>query len=186
MIGDYARQNADNLADVRKFVILTIQQQLSSAVKQSRGEQAANLFGFKLQATHNVERDKLDIFDNCEELFKAGKLDELLCYLADQHGFGLVKAGFVCQLVYGFSGCIDTHNLKLFNIKSKAVRYNNGAKYATRIKKARVYNKLITLCGGTEHLWDTWCDYVAENNKNTYNGGYDVSERHVQAIIKEF
>jgi len=183
-ISKYARQSPDNLADAMRFVILTIQQQLSSAVKQSKGEQEANLFGFKLKAVADIEANKQHIFNTCERLFETNCHDNLLQFLADQHGFGLVKAGFVCQLVYGISGCIDTHNLKLHNIPINQVTYNNKAKDPTRYKKAVAYNKLIELRGGTESLWDNWCDYVAAKNPNTYKNGFEVSELHVEAITK--
>ena len=184
-IAKFARQNPDNFAKVLRFVIFTIQQQLSTAVKQSTGEQAANAFGFKLKALAEIERDKKQIFDECQALYCAGDKVGLLDRLTKVHGLGLVKAGFVCQLVYGFAGCIDTHNLKLYNIKLSQVTLSDKLKEDTRLKKISQYISLCDKLGGTEHLWNYWCQYVADNQPTSYKSEWQVSKLHVDAIVSK-
>jgi len=183
LIKQYALENADNFADVQRFVICTIQQQLNVAVKQANGERDLNAFGFKLRALADIELHLKERYEESTELYNKGDIDALLAYVSTWYGFGLVKAGFVLQLAFGVSGCIDTHNLKLFNIKKSTVTLGQKVTYKTRLKKAKAYNKLVNKCGGTEFLWDNWCEYVAISQPNSYKDAHEVSRLHQDAII---
>lgn len=183
VIAEFSAKNADNFARVQKFVICTIQQQLKTAVKQSNGERDLNAFGFKLKALANIAEYKEYRYQAAYELYTEGEHDELLSCVSSWFGFGLVKAGFVLQLAFGISGCIDTHNLKLFGIKKNTVTLGANVKSNTRLKKAIAYNQLIQKIGGTEFLWDTWCEYVAVNQPRTYTNAAQVSSLHVDAIV---
>lgn len=182
-IQEYAKQSPESFARVQSFVICTIQQQLSTAVKQAVGERELNSFGFKLRAQADIRLYKNSRYEIAYKLYNTGQHDELLAEVSTWFGFGLVKAGFVLQLAFGISGCIDTHNLKLFNIKKGAVTLGQNIKEGTRLKKATAYNKLVNKCGGTEFLWNNWCEYVAINQPTTYANAEHVSLLHCNAII---
>jgi len=104
-------------------------------------------------------------------------------HLADKVGFGLVKAGFVIQLVYGLCGCLDTHNLRKYGVKK-----NSFNKFKTRktIAGRRTFiARYVTLCyqlGGPSVLWDKWCEYVAERQPTRYDDAEHVSRLHCECL----
>jgi hypothetical protein len=107
----------------------------------------------------------------------------LLEYLCDLPGFGPAKAGFVCQLVYGVAGCIDTHNLARFDIPTR--RFDNYKQIKTiksKRKRIELYLKTCRDAGGCAKLWDGWCEYVAARQPNTYRDAQHVSELHIEAL----
>ena len=104
--------------------------------------------------------------------------------LANVHGFGLVKAGFVAQLAFGVGGCLDTHNLRRFGIsKTTFAKYKTLKTVKGRAKKLEAYLDACEAQGGAETLWDGWCNYVAARRPKFYvNGGEQVSALHVEAL----
>ena len=56
---------------------------------------------------------------------------------------------------------------------------------ATAIRKANFYIKTCEDLGGCEYLWDSWCQYLAEIYPNIYTDANDVSDLHVNCIIKQ-
>jgi hypothetical protein len=112
---------------------------------------------------------------------------ELLNYFASLPGLGLVKGGFLAQLVFGLVGCIDTHNLTRFNVRpyDVAARAFKSAKTsATRNRKIEVYLDICAKLGGCAALWDGWCEYVyARNRGDYYTSAQQVSQMHVDAIV---
>jgi hypothetical protein len=98
---------------------------------------------------------------------------------------GLVKGGFVVQLCFGLSGCIDTHNLNMACIKPSrvsAARFKKAKSWRTKDNIAREYQEYIQEFGGTETLWDSWCDYVAKQRPKRFASGFEVSQLHCDAI----
>jgi len=185
-ISAYALRKPDQFADVLRFVILTIRQQLTNAVDQARGESELNAFGFKLKALAEIDRDHEKIFNDCNMLYDIGDFAGVLERLTRVHGLGLVKAGFVCQLVYGFGGCIDSHNLSIYNISVGEVRMTASKNHNTRLAKCKAYLELCEKLGGSEKLWDDWCKHVAREQPYLYNSGYEVSELHIVGICKGY
>lgn len=114
-----------------------------------------------------------------------GDADYMLAYLTHCHGLGLAKAGFLLQLTFGLSGCIDTHNARRYGVDMAARTFrieDRPTKPATRLAKAKRYNALVETMGGTESLWDTWCEYVAANQADFYNDADHVSRLHIEAL----
>lgn len=192
VIGEYARASADNFARVCLMAVLTIQNPLYRVPEQMRlvdeiGDKARGaLFGHKVQAFHYLRSNRKRLFADCEAIWESREApdaidDRLLLRLSQIPGVGLVKAGFIAQLAYGTSGCIDTHNLVRFDIpmgtfKSKRVK---GTKPATAARWVRYYNETIDRLGGTASLWDSWCAYVAEHAK-----GWPVALRSPEAVSR--
>jgi hypothetical protein len=50
--------------------------------------------------------------------------------------------------------------------------------------KIAVYLALIEACGGSEKLWDEWCEHV-NDRVSTFKGGADVSRRHYTYLTGE-
>lgn len=116
--------------------------------------------------------------------YEAGAL--LTAYAATLPGLGLVKGGFLAQLAYGVSGCIDVHNARRYGVNvQRFAGFDRLKREATRAARVNEYMALIDKSGGCEALWDSWCEYVAKRTPARYPGGsYEVSRLHVEAICE--
>jgi hypothetical protein len=95
--------------------------------------------------------------------------------LSRMPALGLVKAGFVAQLVYGRVGCLDTHNLALYGIPQNATRlYGRGsiARYVARCERT----------GAPLALWARWCAHVSALRPEQWPTAEAVSARHVDYV----
>jgi len=195
VIGTYARQSPENMARVYQFVITTVQQALIHTPDMmhdidENGLQAKTLWGWKYDAMQHATQYAQETYDTTMQIFR-NAIDpdnarhELLSFFAGLPGLGLVKGGFMVQLCFGLSGCIDTHNLRRFNLTGnefKAARFKNAKTDKTRNAIVRQYHKIVDACGGCEALWNDWCDYVAMRQPARYANGFEVSALHVAAI----
>ena len=201
LISDFARQNPDNFAKVLQFVILTIRRPLrdvpiiTEIVEQGGPDARGVLFGWKFQAFQNVWEKRRALYGACERYATTYSIGQdriafdklcagaMIASLADQRGFGPVKAGFAVQLIYGLAGCIDTHNLKRFNIPPRT--FDNYGQLKTdkaRADKVRRYVDTCYALGGPKVLWDGWCQYVATNQPALYESAEQVSALHCVAL----
>ena len=202
-ISQFARKNPDNMAKVLSFVIVTIRNRLFNCPADmetlefapNQEELAAVLYGFKADAIAQIDREKDSLFWQGEEIFFHAESDReaakgLLNLFTSIHGFGLAKAGFACQLIYGVSACLDSHNLERFGINPNSIRsstFKNIRRISTREKWIDRYCDFVATCGGTESLWDSWCTYVFNRPDDTglkMNGNVKAykSAEHVSAI----
>ena len=100
-------------------------------------------------------------------------------------GLGLPKAGFMCQLTAGLVGCMDVHNIKMYNLKIKDLTLAKNPKgfkgKATNNGKIVAY---VTLCKehGTENLWNSWCNFVASKSISWKDGNH-VSSAHYNYLL---
>ncbi len=191
-ISAYARASAENMARVYQFVVLTVQTPLARVVNgdidlaaEGGPDAMGVLYGWKLNAYATAWADREEIYHNLEDMWchresDRSAADRMLVYLSSFPGLGFAKAGFVLQLAYGVSGCLDTHNLTRFGIPANyySKRHFNK-KPQSRLVWARRYNDHIEQLGGTAKLWDTWCEYVA--NSSRYRQWYDDA-RHVSRM----
>ena len=92
-------------------------------------------------------------------------------------GLGLAKAGFVCQLTAGLVGCIDVHNIRMYNIPKKDLAFSKSIK--SKALKDKKISNYVSVCHdiGTENLWDTWCSFLATKSKK-FEDGFHVSKVH--------
>lgn len=183
-IAAYARLNADNFARVLTFCVLSAHMPFDRlkydlAEVDRMGPAAGCLFGWKSRAVREIQDRKATLFQNAEEL--CHNPDALLEYLTyGVYGLGLVKAGFACQLIYGVSGCVDTHNLQRFGLAygTFAPRKASSKRMATRERRARDYNSFVEAHGGTEGLWNSWCAWLAAKSPARWQTAHRVSEFH--------
>jgi len=94
----------------------------------------------------------------------------------------LPKAGFLCQLCAGLVGCIDIHNIRMYNIDPKTLTLSKTVK-SPAIRRKRIEN-YVDLCHtiGTETLWNTWCDFLSTKSKRWVDGNH-VSEVHYTFLL---
>jgi len=199
LISRWAREDSENLRDVMQFVILTVQQPLIRAIGNLAALRSDNenevhdaqkvLWGWKHAAYGYVEENHAHIHTTLENLWaSSGKPsvveDAMLAYVSSLPGFGLVKAGFVLQITYGISGCLDSHNIKRYGLDAAAIssKRAKAKRPATRAKHVKHYRKLVEQLGGTEALWNSWCAYVAERQPTRYSSAEQVSALHAHAF----
>lgn len=196
LIGEFARESADNMARVITFVFLTVQQPLNSVEDQMKSVDQYDisspfLWGWKTDAYAYLQENKQSIYDNAMAIHDRYPnpdicANELLKFFAALPGLGLAKGGFAIQLCFGLSGCIDSHNLKRFGIpvsRFKAARYKGAKTQKTKNRIIEEYHAACKRAGGTAALWDGWCAYVAEHSQAAYTTAQDVSRMHCDAIF---
>ncbi len=185
-----ARKSAEGFKRACVFVLSTIRVGLPTAVAATRtylktGEREPGaFFGSKLDGLDYLDVHAERLWSLCEHL--SATLDgrelenALVDVLIDIPGIGLAKAGFIAQLIYGRSGCIDTHNLIRFGLKEREFRpIPASAKPATRERHINRYNEFVEQVGGTEKLWDDWCAHVS--SLQGYGTPDEVSAMHLVA-----
>ena len=194
-IGHFARESAGNMARVYQFVITTVQQSLVDTPNfmsdiDTQGDKSKHLWGWKRDAfTFSIENADA-IFDTSMTIYREISdpeivRHELLKFFAGLPGLGLVKGGFMVQLCFGLSGCIDTHNINRFGLDDKtfkAARFKGAKTDKTRNAIVRAYHEIVDACGGCAALWDEWCEHVASRQPQNYDNAFDVSAIHVLAI----
>lgn len=141
---------------------------------------------FKRLPITQAKRDALRYYwDNRHEIFEivqgTDNMHALMAYLVSLPGLGIPKAGFVCQLLKGAVGCMDSHNLRLYGLDAKAFR-SDGASASSLKERIATY---IALCEsiGTDVLWDRWCQHVADLRPKSWSSANDVSRFHADCII---
>jgi len=187
MIQDYVRHGgSDAFIHVGQFVLLTIRQPLhrvAADLAAVRDGDRRPLWGSKGAGFDYLAANGATLYTDVMAL--EGDADAQLARVADVPGLGLVKAGFVLQLAFGVSGCLDSHNINRLGLDTKVLKLAKSASAKLRAKKAAAYNALCQQLGGTEVLWDDWCDYAyahGQGNASRYVDGDDVSKEHVRAL----
>jgi len=207
-IADFGQTNADNMAKVLTFVIVTIRNRLFNCasdmetIEHSTNAQELQgaLYGFKSQSVDQIRAEKDSLYDQAMQIWHDRESDRqcaetMLNLFTLIHGFGLAKAGFACQLLFGVSACLDSHNIERFSINPNHIRSGRlkGSKtLKNRWKVIRQYCDFVDKCGGTESLWDSWCIYVfnrpdplglkMNRNESYYRSADHVSALHCEAI----
>ena len=181
----YAR-TAEGFRRVVRFVHLTIQEPLERAPAFMRACERGDkrcLWGWKSGADDWWNENSREAFDACTAYAASGDVDGLVAYLSQCPGLGVAKGGFVAQLVFGVSGCIDSHNVQRFGIDPKVVAPRKVKRFETARKHAAAYNAAVAKLGGTEALWDSWCEFVASRpGYGKALGAFGVSALHCIAL----
>lgn len=182
-IEKFARKNPDNFAQVVLFVSATIQQMFHTVPAivedvRERGLDSKHLWGSKKDTWRFTLENKDMLF---EAVFSDMDLEDKLLSIAEIPGIGLVKAGFVLQLCTGEVGCLDVHNLRRFGLNAQTFKLGK-VKYLTARKKATLYLNTCVQCGGSETLWDEWCQLIADKYPQRWRSAHDVSQAHEEII----
>jgi hypothetical protein len=111
----------------------------------------------------------------------------MMMRLMDVPGLGMVKAGFVMQMMFGRVGCMDVHNTRRFyKVDARDVSISAGVrKDSTKFKKVVGYVQLCKNNRSTAKLWDSWCEQLVYKpcNRGRFADGNEVSQMHVAALI---
>ena len=110
-------------------------------------------------------------------------LAEKILSVSSIPGIGIVKAGFVLQLCISKVGCLDTHNLRMFGFSDSAFKFSKTTTRNTALAKARLYIETCEKLGGSEFLWDNWCEFIASKYPKHFTSADQVSQMHVDLIV---
>lgn len=203
VISKWARSSPDNLARVIQFCVVSAREKFYNipahleTAALGGPEAGAVLFGWKLRAYNEAWTEREAIYWNCEDImartiadYPIGILNTgrmypsyLLSYLATLHGLNLAKAGFVCQLAYGVSGCLDSLNVARLNLPARFCA-NHGQRKTpmARLHLAVKYNKAIDAAGGTAKLWDDWCAHISARYPGRFPTADAASAWHLTCL----
>jgi hypothetical protein len=186
-VQDYSRLSSDNLADVVLMVVLSIQQPWYAVGDQLKdvkrwGIGSKFIWGNKIKTYKSLMSRKEFIYSQYLAVLNSSKSDDdkalsLMNVFLQIDGLGLAKAGFVCQLTAGLVGCIDVHNIRMYNIPKKDLAFSKSIK--SKALKDKKISNYVSVCHniGTENLWDTWCSFLATKSKK-FEDGFHVSKVH--------
>lgn len=196
-VQEYSQRNANNMADTVLMVVLSIQQNWLSVGEQMADVRANKLdskflWGNKIKTYEYLMSNKHKMFAQVKAVLNSSKsYDEkafsLMTIFLRVDGLGLPKAGFCCQLIAGMVGCMDVHNIKMYDIDSKMLKLNPKPKTAKAVEannqRIRTY---INLCHayGCDNLWNSWCENLATKS-NRWQDANHVSEVHYTYLIGE-
>jgi hypothetical protein len=193
MIQKYADQGSTQTALAAMFVISSIRTftwllpDMMDNYRDKGMKSFNNLMPKQKEGIKYVMKNKEWLY-NLVQSYKAGDIypEEFLITLQRIPCIGLVKAGFIMQLTTGEAGCLDCHNLKQYDVDENTFKVNGkdkGKMTAASFNKARKYLAVCKEIGGSEVLWNNWCDLVAEKYPKHFEAGDDVSWLHSNSIM---
>jgi len=196
-VQQYAQVSATNLSDVTLMGVLSIRQPWLNIGTQmidvrTNKLNAKSLWGFKKDTYIYLESNKHKMYAQMMAVINSNKTDaskamSLMKIFLRVDGLGMAKAGFMCQLTAGLVGCMDSHNLKMYNLDAKDFVLAKNPKTIksldANVKKIRNY---IQICNeyGTENLWNSWCSFLATKSTKWRDANH-VSEVHYSYLIGE-
>ena len=196
-VQEYSQRSANNMADTVLMVVLSIQQNWLSVGEQMTDVRTNKLdskflWGNKIKTYEYLMSNKHKMFAQVNAVLNSGKsYDEqafsLMTIFLRVDGLGLPKAGFCCQLIAGMVGCMDVHNIKLYDIDPKMLKLNPKPKTSKAIEANNSRTKTyIDLCHayGCDNLWNSWCENLATKSKRWQDANH-VSEVHYTYLIGE-
>lgn len=171
-IGAAARSNPASHAKACRFVLATIRARwLPDVYETFKANDLSNRkvwFGKKLAGIAYIATNETDLWRDA--MAAIDDAERIKVYLRIP-GIGIAKAGFICQLVFGRVGCLDSHNLRRFGLKEDHFKLKTAAK--SRERQIAEYIDTCARVGGAEYLWDSWCALIGEK--------YGYSAEHVSA-----
>lgn len=210
VINAYMQANHEQMIDGIMFVVLSVKtpfhtMQMQMDDYRKHGGESKYVWGFKRQTYDYLQEHGKDLYDELMDLHARTEFYEkgqpikfrgrqvwhhrdkqmMLC-LTDVPGLGVVKAGFVMQMMFGRVGCIDVHNQRrLYSIDPKDLKLTKMAKDDTKRMKIENYVNICKKNNSTQRLWDSWCEQLTDKrcNKGRFASGNDVSAYHVHVLV---
>jgi hypothetical protein len=108
---------------------------------------------------------------------------EALFQLTRIPGLGIVKAGFVCQLMGFDVACLDSRNNTRDGRNQRAYRSDGEARKSTPAFRRKIDCYLGETQGRAREYWDGWCTYVAPFHKLEPD---EVSALHLAIVPDNF
>lgn len=139
-------------------------------------------WGNKGDAMRFIDANRNEIYKDVMKAIRSRKMvtHKIIDIVTEIPGFGVPKAGFASQLIHGSGGCLDVHNLRMYNITDN---FNvNGVSPGLKAKRIDNYVQICKNLGGAKKLWDTWCTFVANKYPQHFASPEVVSQLHVDCL----
>ena len=178
-IEEFASKSPENTARVIEFVLISIRRNFANVEDIMTKRCEVGLMGITSKGIDYAYDNAIALHALINDPNMTVR-DKLLG-VCQVPGLGVPKAGFVLQLCLGKAGCLDTHNLRNFNLQASDFKLTNNL--AKNIVIAQTYLDVCEKLGGCEVLWDQWCDFIAERWAYKWPSSEDVSNAHVRGIV---
>lgn len=96
---------------------------------------------------------------------------------------GISKSWFLYSAMHWMHGLPRCTQPKKIWTRQKNFLVPESLSWETALGKANMYLETIEKCGGSEYLWDSWCDYIAALYPKKFKNGEHVSQCHVDYLI---
>jgi hypothetical protein len=190
----YSQRSADNMADTVIMVLLSIKHNwltvgemlddVRKTKQDSRFLWRSKKAGYTYIMTHKhkIHSQMMAVINSHKS--RDDKALSLMRIFLRVPGLGLPKAGFVCQLTAGLVGCMDVHNIKMYDLDTRVLTLDKNVKSEAKIT-AKIQD-YVKLCHdyGTEFLWNSWCEYLSTKS-DKWTDGFHVSEVHYTYLTEE-
>lgn len=183
-IAAFAERSPWHLRQVGLFVQATIQQHFEQVplVMQDyavAGRDSKHLSTQKRRAYDALTAEAIGFYDDLATY--NGESEYLLRRIVELPGFGIVKAGFLVQLLVGDIGCLDRHSLRAAGMDERGFNRTPASAEALNTR-LHVYAQLCRSLGGAERLWDNWRAYVSILRPKSFPTPEHVSQWHCHCL----
>lgn len=190
-IAEFAAQKPENAFRVGLFVISTINQHFERVPFMlddwaQFGMQSAQYMRWQKKGISELAATQDTLHSQVLAWQKQGKRarHKALRHMVERTGFGVIKAAFYVQLVLPDCGigCLDRHNLKMYGLSPTAFSAIPTS-VSGLTHKINTYLALSDRLGGSESLWNNWCNYLAAIRPHVFACGEEVSRLHVTCMV---
>lgn len=158
---------------------INVPDQLAVLFDNAEGENP--LFGHKFKAWEYLGRDGRLLWDKLNLFYALGTrhaCEAALEAITEVPGLGLVKGGFILQLMGFDIACLDSRNVAREKRNPRAFR-SDGKKISATKRKAY----MRATYGKAARYWDAWCRDVAEAYGRTPE---QISELHLAIVPAQY
>jgi hypothetical protein len=191
MYADHAPRIADamrsDLEAFRRgvlFAVLSVRQPVRNVPAMledvdREGRESAYLLGWKRASYVQLQLEGRALWADLLAIPQDRPADAM-ARLMSLTGLGLVKAGFVAQLMGWNVACLDSRNAEREGTPRRKWDLDKG-RATPRLINRKITAYLAHTEGRAEEYWDAWCEFVAPDHKLTPE---EVSALHL-AILPE-
>jgi hypothetical protein len=172
LIETFAKQGPKHTEQVAVFVIASIRTQFSTLPRIMKTYRKRGKNGLD-ELMPKQKEGILYVRQNRKWLFNL--LMNIPC-------IGLVKAGFLLQCLTGTVGCLDCHNLRQHGLREGVFKLSHNRVTEANLRKVRNYIQVCEELGGSEVLWNEWCEGMADRYSKRFADANVVSFLHSRAI----
>lgn len=194
-ISGWARARPENLARVAQFCVVSARQRfynVPAMMEEAReARDGSALAGWKHRAYHELwdrraelHWNLLDILDDGGTSHRFERECHALAYVAaSYYGLNCAKAGFLLQLAFGVSACLDSVNVARLGLSPHfCAHMGQRTTPRARHRLAARYSATCRRLGGTARLWDDWCEAIAIRYPERFPTAEAVSAWHLTCL----
>jgi hypothetical protein len=167
------------------FAVLSVRQPVRNVPSMlddvdRQGRESAYLLGWKRASYDQLQLEGRALYaDLCA--IPLERPADAMRRLLDVTGLGLVKAGFVAQLMGWDVACVDSRNAQREGTPLTEWRLEK-ARASPRLVERKLAAYLARTEGRAEEYWDAWCEFVAPDHGLTPE---EVSALHLSILPEE-